>query len=444
MSKWNRDPSKEVPSLKLWLTSNNSGVHNATEYLYSAFLSESDKPIRKPLVYKSAISVLLLNFATSRNSQGKLITKKIKLSKSGFPSPYHYINPHKIGKTIFFLVYDFFLSLGYINEALGSGSSKTYAGKLTNIQSTVSMIKIFNKYSIEQSVVDNYSKQPAITLKDINGKFDPCGFRELKPTKSFIERFVNVASKNTIEHPCFVTIYPHITRKFKPNLRSHGRFYGQWQLIPSKFKASTLNEYPSLKKYNLKVGDSVRKLTTINGKEIAEVDYKACFPFMLYHKLGLDYPYDDNDPYQIKCLFDGFSEKAQRSVTKIAFQCLLNGKSSPEKALVKSNKLGVMQGLFTGKGSEQKAKVVIEAIEIKHSLLQKAFNQKNPVGFELMYLESIIAMQVVSHFLEKQVICLPIHDSFLIEAQYAEELELIMKNKYHDKLNFYPVVKRDY
>jgi hypothetical protein len=165
---------------------------------------------------------------------------------------------------------------------------------------------------------------------------------------------------------------------------------------------------------------------------------------MLYHKLGLDYPYDDNDPYKIECLFDGFSEKAQRSVTKIAFQCLLNGKSSPEKALVKSNKLGVMQGLFAGKGSKQRAKMVIEAIENKHALLQQVFNQKSPVGFELMYLESNIAMQVVRHFLEKKVICLPIHDSFLIEAQYADELELTMKNKYHDKLNFYPVVKRDY
>ena len=77
MSKWNSDPSNEVPSLKLWLTSDDIGAHKAVDSLYSIFLHANSDKSRKSLVYRQAILVLLLNFATRRNSQGKLITKKI-------------------------------------------------------------------------------------------------------------------------------------------------------------------------------------------------------------------------------------------------------------------------------------------------------------------------------------------------------------------------------
>ena len=79
-------------------------------------------------------------------------------------------------------------------------------------------------------------------------------------------------------------------------------------------------------------------------------------------------------------------------------------------------------------------------------LIQKFFEVHQPIahhfckgketGMRIMNKDSKIALDVVNHFAKQNIPILAIHDSFIVQKQYRDELFFLMKNTYQKHTGF--------
>lgn len=184
----------------------------------------------------------------------------------------------------------------------------------------------------------------------------------------------------------------HLYRVF--NNRSFdqgGRFYGGWwQWAKREF----------------------RPLITINGQPTVEADFKGLHPSILFAKNGLPIP---DDPYALIPGVAGNSEL--RDHAKKTFNALVNAPGNTrEPRNFDSAKYGI-----TAAGLRQ-------SIENAFPMLPGIFG--TGVGMLLQREDSDLAEKIMLHFVEKGIPILPIHDSFIVEAQHQNELVATMCNTF--------------
>lgn len=76
----------------------------------------------------------------------------------------------------------------------------------------------------------------------------------------------------------------------------------------------------------------------------------------------------------------------------------------------------------------------MQAVKNCHPLITDQFN--TGAGLRLMGYDSEIAANVLQHFTDKGILCLCMHDSFIVQKQYEEELIDVMKESYKNKFPF--------
>ncbi len=69
-----------------------------------------------------------------------------------------------------------------------------------------------------------------------------------------------------------------------------------------------------------------------------------------------------------------------------------------------------------------------------HKAISTYFNSGR--GVELQYLDSCIAEAVLMHFTKQGIPCLCVHDSFIVQERYKDELFDVMKEEYKKKIGF--------
>ncbi len=156
-----------------------------------------------------------------------------------------------------------------------------------------------------------------------------------------------------------------------------GRFYGGWwQNVPS----------------------STRDFIQINGEPTSEVDFSAMSIRCLYARQGLNPP---DDPYDVGYEFKN-SNEPRRRIVKRFFKAVLN--DSTKRFQLSKSVLTIL--------GEENMKSLKQRILFYHPILEQWLH--SGVGVELQFLDSEIAKQVVLSLLRKDVVCLPIHDSFVV------------------------------
>jgi len=162
-----------------------------------------------------------------------------------------------------------------------------------------------------------------------------------------------------------------------------GRFYGAWwQSVPKPY----------------------RKHITINGKPVCEYDFSAVHLRLLYKKVGAPVPHPVA-PYD-KPYGEGY-----RDVVKLAFNVLLNSRSTPGAELVPE---------FSQSSMGMTWLEFLDGIIEHHSAIAGYF--KSGIGPTLQRMDADIAEAVMLLFVGMQQPCLPIHDSFITYATLADEI----------------------
>ncbi len=175
------------------------------------------------------------------------------------------------------------------------------------------------------------------------------------------------------------------------NFKQGGRFYGAWwEGIPSKY----------------------RRKIMIDDKPTVEIDYSSYHPRMLYAREGLNL--DGRDPY----LPDDLQEE-WRGFGKLAFTKLLNGK----KRLKEPND-------YDSEVIGMTWKELLTKMELYHAPIAKYF--RTGYGLDLQRKDSDIAEAILLGFSNRNIPCLPVHDSFIVHHAHAEELKNMMEKEYEN------------
>ncbi len=178
----------------------------------------------------------------------------------------------------------------------------------------------------------------------------------------------------------------------KPRLTHGGRFYGHWvQSVPSKH----------------------RHMITIDEVPTCELDYSGLHINMLYNMAGLPLP--DGDVYAVEGV------ELYRDAMKGILQCLINAQDR-EQAIAAIIAEHQSCPFIKTKDLEQAA----QAFETKHESISQYFG--TGIGTKLQRTDSDMAELIILELLDNDIVCLPIHDSFIVQADHEVVLSQAMSN----------------
>ena len=189
-----------------------------------------------------------------------------------------------------------------------------------------------------------------------------------------------------------------------------GRFYGGWwQTIPKE----------------------KRLYLSINNNFVEELDYSGMHVDLLYARQQATCPLED--PYVF-----GLLTAEYRDQTKIIFNRLLNAKNRSRfiQALEKDHDEGTLKlprGILDFDN-------YIQLIEQAHHLIAGSF--LTGASVKLQFIDSEIAESIMLRMLdEHSAVCLPIHDSFVVEAGKVQCLKQIMEETFLEFVGSQPQIK---
>jgi uncharacterized coiled-coil protein SlyX len=187
-----------------------------------------------------------------------------------------------------------------------------------------------------------------------------------------------------------------------------GRFYGGWwQNIPKDY----------------------RRYITINGCQTVEVDFSTLHPTLLFLENNLDPPADFYDlglKTQGNPRFEPDPKKYEikRKIIKGFANALINDERGVHKLDDEAVKT-------LGMGSAELKDLLIKT----HPVFAKAI--KSDAGVRYQFIDSRIAEAVMVKLLKQNIVCLCVHDSFVVIDAFQDELVTAMKEAFTE------VVKAD-
>jgi hypothetical protein len=199
--------------------------------------------------------------------------------------------------------------------------------------------------------------------------------------------------------------YNQLHRVFTEDLGKGGRFYG-----------------PSVQG----LCKELRSHLYLNGLPTRELDYSGLHLRMLYHLEGLHY---EEDPY-------GYSDSDERPYAKLIALVAIN-KQSGRGMINAMRKAFAEHGL--DRAPDHEIDRMITQFERAHARIKKHFC--SDVGLRLQNLDSQITSLVLAWGLDRDIPVLPVHDSYIVPAQYEQELYETMVQAYRKLMGFNPVIK---
>lgn len=204
----------------------------------------------------------------------------------------------------------------------------------------------------------------------------------------------------------------YLSRIFNKNFKREGRLYRGVETGMSKV---------------------LRRKIHINCNPTVELDYSAHHIRMLYHLRKINIT---GDPYDVEP-----NNPDMRSIYKSVFLRCINTRS----------RSSALQSLWKYFDEDEDAKKLLpdNSKDTRNKLIDKLMNH-NPVikddffkqkCFTLMNKDSTIAHKILIHFAKKGIMVLCVHDSFIIEKKYKQELEDKMIEEYKKIFKFNPVIK---
>ena len=375
-------------------------------------IKHRDKPKRiHTAKLKNSLSLALLNLYSLHKANPKKYVAYPR-NPNGFQRTRY--KRHSIGFDVFVKVVDTLEELGYIESHLGFHDKDFGIGMNSRMRANLSLIELFNEHKLAPVMIQRDKSEEVIILKSVgifkDNKKDKyvVDYKDTEQTNKMREnlqiinalldsRWIDLnVSDNDYEKIAEETEKKknrsdidfnrrRLKRIFNNNsFEDGGRFYhGWWQEIPKQF----------------------RKNITIDGKRTVEVDYSSIHFRILYAEQGIDI--GDDDPY----IIEGYEDR--RSQIKIALNIILNAETKEKaiSAISNKDKLNI---------NKNTAIEIYKKLEDRHPDIKKYFGSGR--GIKLQYTDSQIAEQVMLNLARDNIVCLPVHDSFVVRMSHQIDL----------------------
>jgi len=306
---------------------------------------------------------------------------------------------------------------GLIKVNRGHGNDNPELAKRTLIIGTNKFYEIFDYKISHKELKTAFILTPIdqIVLRDKDKR--EIDFRE-SPKTQHIRKMLKAINQNTdkalvqLIDPCSKQAYRLRTRLHivfnNGNFNEGGRLY-----------TSTEDGYQSCLKEE-------RKYIHINAEKTVELDFSGMLIRMLYAIEGIQY---NGDPYLLKHYED------VRDLVKIATITMINASDKTEciRSINKEIKDNFqLKREYYRLGVNVKRELV-PLIMLKHHRISKYFF--TGYGLKMQNLDGKIALHILYHFAKKDIPVLAIHDSFIIQEKYKNELREVMDKYYKKFLN---------
>lgn len=419
--------------LKLW----KSGVINF--HLYSKYpqvLSLVDSVLDKVVAhikhrdnpkrihtdkYRDSLSLALLNLYSVYQANPK---RYIAYSRNpgGYQSTRY--KKHDIGYDVFIKkVINSLDELGYIESHLGFHDKDFGIGMNSRMRANLSLIELFDEHTLTPVMLQRETVEEVIILKSVSilkdNKKDKyvVDYEDTEQTNKMRDnlQIINaLLDSRWIDLNVSDEVYEGIAKETEKKNRSDidfnrkklkrvfnnnsfkdgGRFYhGWWQEIPKRY----------------------RKYITIDGKRTVEVDYSSIHFRILYAEQGVDI--GDDDPYVV----EGY--EGRRDQVKIVLNIILNAETK-DKAIAAIHK---NKSLNIDKDS---AIELYKKLEDRHPKIKQYFGSGR--GVKLQYVDARIAEQVMLNLAKSHIVCLPVHDSFIVRLSHQIDLKEEMDKAFEE------------
>lgn len=411
------------PETSLRFNPAKTSTHQATTSLAAELLQaiqhhRGQRFTRQPDLYQQNLTTILLNLyaasltpgkpwvACSRNENDQIFRQKSRYNTT-------FLSYRRVVALL-----DSLADLGLIETARGFYNSTTGGGCVSRVRATQELEGVFNRYGSTPRMTTHIRE--TIRLKDRKKKL--VEYRDTATTRrmrSDLDRINACLAKAEVRLDCSTAelcelvdrafkrsqedgikdfdrssttlyrVFNNVTPS-KPRLTHGGRFYGHWaQCLPS----------------------SHRKKLLLDGQPVCELDFAGLSINMLYLREGLPMPEDD--VYTVEGL------NVDRGIMKGVLQRLLNAKD------MKQARLAVLD-LLRNEDRDLLPRVeeLIEGLRMKHHRLTRYLG--TGIGLELQRQDSHMANLILLRLLDRGITCIPVHDSFLVQAHHRDQLREIM------------------
>tara|TARA_B110000259_G_C13947482_1_gene375362 strand:- start:37 stop:1158 length:1122 start_codon:yes stop_codon:yes gene_type:complete len=292
------------------------------------------------------------------------------------------------------------------------------------MRANISLIELFKEYKLAPVMVEREKSEEVIILKSVNILEDKKKDKfvvDYEDTEQTNQMRDNLHSINALLDSRWIDlevsdkVYEEIAeetekkknrsdidfnrkllkRVFNNNsFEDGGRFYhGWWQEISKEY----------------------RKNITIDGKRTVEVDYSSIHFRILYAEQGIDI--GDKDPY----IIEGYEDR--RDEIKLALNIILNAETKNKAiyAIFNHDDIDI---------DKKTAKDIYKKLEEEHPKIKQYFGSGR--GIKLQYKDSQIAEQVMLNLARDNIVCLPVHDSFIVRLSHQIDLHEEMDKAFKD------------
>jgi hypothetical protein len=309
----------------------------------------------------------------------------------------------------------YFKKLGYIKILNGyfdrTGDHTSY---VTKVNAKSEFFRELEDYGVPSSTRElnrllMFKATPErIILKDENKEELALDHTRAVAQRANLRRYNELLAQSEVELNGDVLLLPSLHRVYNNGRFSHGgRYYGgAWESVNAEN----------------------RKTILIDGQSVTECDYSALHYHMLYSKKGLKC---SGDPYDLSVIANGYGvqevpRKAIKSLALLMINCASprGAKAEHTKEINKRKRKGELVYEMEPAVRDK----VMEAIVERHSEIVDSFYRKN--SFKLQNSDSKITEMVLKHFTGKGVLVLPVHDGYVVQRAYQDELRDVMGDAY--------------
>lgn len=174
------------------------------------------------------------------------------------------------------------------------------------------------------------------------------------------------------------------------------------------------------------LSEDKRSELTIDGQPVIELDFSALHPNLLYSSIGVQY---EGDPYQVV-----HEDPITRPYLKQLLLCLLNAKDFTQAERAGNKYLNLDMKPRERKALKAigitRARPLLEAFTEAHQPISSFFCSGKETGLRTMNKDSKIALDVINDFAKQNIPILCVHDSFLVQTQFRDQLRDTMRRRY--------------
>lgn len=432
------------------LTSTDPKVKRLVDFLYN----DLELGRLKPRAKKELLTTILMNLLLSVSIDRGIQYPRNNGWYESVPAKYkYYFQTHHLVTTLV----DALLAKDYIIHQIGSWDMQAQLKELSVMKPSAKLLALFSVLTHE--VIENRQPAQTILLRGIergkvrNPKTGRMINKKVKSPLDYVDTPAIIKMRKVLKEWNDLRSRTEVTLSLPKKLVAGEKEYMLrftdiisetkdivvYKVKPRYSHRVFINDFT---KYGRFAGASetlfyrdYRPYFRINNEDTVEADFEAFHIRMLYNKEGIDY---QDDPYQVAADSYNVVEYRKRKLFK---------------------KIGLMSINAPTKSSAIKAvneKLVEDNTVIPHGELTRMLNHwlvtHQPIakylctnkGLELMYLDSQIAEKVIKNFTDLGIMVLCVHDSFIIQDKYKEELRAVMEKAYQEIMGTTYKVPIDY